>query len=661
MSKLLNLKQTLFKENRPWERQLFVWGALFVVGSVLVIVAAYYFDMATESKAFCGQLCHPNTPQLVAQSVAAHADVECGTCHVGPGLPPKVMAKINGTKELYYFLTNSFERPITHPVSQLRSADVICEQCHSPHMPYEDQLERISHFADDETNSETQTLLAMRIGDEGQETGAHWHIDNPVWYVSREVDSQNIPWVGTLDSDGSMVEYTAVDSELTAEELGNLDRQEVDCMTCHNRVGHQFHNPEERVDLALASGDMDRELPYIKREAMRLLSASYSSQEKAFEALGGLADFYRAEYPDVYAGKGQAVQQAIETLQAIYSYTTFPTMNLTWDVYPDNLGHQDFPGCFRCHDGKHVDEQGISIPANCTLCHSLPVTADQDGTPFSAASLVVTADQVPDSHKETNFMSEHRILADESCADCHGTIQFGTDNTSFCANGACHGQAVFKPELDVDFVHPVELTGQHATAACNDCHQGVREPSIQDCSTCHTPVPEPHFGSTCGDCHTTESWSGSAVSWIIEAPSNPHNEAISNCYLCHDSGGVKPVPDTHSAFVEETCLYCHETESFVAVPDIPHRVELADNCLTCHGEGVLKPASATHQGIPAESCLACHKSGTVEDATAIPHIVEDRDRCLTCHDQGRLVPTPPGHQGWKNESCLLCHETTAAE
>jgi hypothetical protein len=641
-----------------------LWAIIAVVWGAVAVVGAYYFDLATESKAFCGQLCHPNRPQLAAQNVSAHTDVECGICHVGPGIMPKVVAKIMGTGELYMQLTNSYERPITHPVARLKSADVICEQCHSPHVPYEEQIERISRFADDEENSETQITLAMRIGGgEDPSVGAHWHIDNPVWFVSREVDAQNIPWVGTTGEDGQMVEYVAQDNHLSDEELASLPRQEMDCMTCHNRSGHDFHKPEDRVDQAIAAGQIDKELPYVKREAMRLLSASYPTEDDGLKAMEGLAEFYRTEYADVYSAQQQQVQQAVETLQEIYGYTTFPTMNLTWDVYPDNLGHQDFPGCFRCHDGKHQTDQGQAISADCTLCHSVPAIVDAGRRldPVLAASVLVPAEQEPDSHKDPDFLLDHRILANESCADCHGPIQFGTDNSSFCANEACHSQGGFRLDLDPDFVHPVQLEGKHAQATCNECHQGVREPSMADCATCHTPVPEPHFGATCSECHTTESWAASAVSWIIEAPSNPHGTADLNCQTCHGTSGASPAPVTHDAFPSDSCLYCHDVESRIAVPVIPHPVEEPGNCLACHGEGVLKPTSAIHQDVAADSCTDCHESKPLTNVPVIPHIVEDRGRCLTCHDEGKLKPRPPNHAGWPDLSCLLCHETSVAE
>ena len=46
-------------------------------------------------------------------------------------------------------------------------------------------------------------------------------------------------------------------------------------------------------------------------------------------------------------------------------------MKVTWGAYPMNIGHTDFPGCFRCHDGGHNAKDGKSITQDCNACHNL--------------------------------------------------------------------------------------------------------------------------------------------------------------------------------------------------------------------------------------------------------------------------------------------------
>ena len=44
-------------------------------------------------------------------------------------------------------------------------------------------------------------------------------------------------------------------------------------------------------------------------------------------------------------------------------------MKVRWDVYPDNIGHLTWKGCFRCHDEKHKTKAGQVISKDCNACH----------------------------------------------------------------------------------------------------------------------------------------------------------------------------------------------------------------------------------------------------------------------------------------------------
>jgi hypothetical protein len=413
-----------------------------------------------------------------------------------------------------------------------------------------------------------------------------------------------------MGEDGQMIEYQSVDDPLTSAELAGMNRREMDCMDCHNRATHQFRNPERWVNEAMAEGRIDPELPYVKREAMKLVSASYQTQDAGLAAMADLSQFYQSEYASVYADQKAAIDEAVATLQEIYEHTDFPRMNLDWDFYPDNLGHTDFPGCFRCHDGEHVNAEEESIPNNCTLCHSTPIVREGDGeVPSSVIAGAVLDVERPDSHREASFVWDHRVLADDSCVDCHGAIEYGTDNSSFCANGICHGQDWPEPAARMDFEHPVTLTGAHADAACYECHQQVGDLDIASCETCHQPPDPPHFGPECASCHTPFGWEESAAAWTA------------------------------------------------VVSNIPHRVEADLDCLSCHIDGPVTTAPESHALFPEDSCLECHQSVWEPGALVVPHIVEGRDSCLVCHDEGRLKPVPPTHSGWSNAFCTLCHES----
>jgi cytochrome c2 len=56
---------------------------------------------------------------------------------------------------------------------------------------------------------------------------------------------------------------------------------------------------------------------------------------------------------------------------AVYNRNAFPEMKVAWGAYPNNIGHSDFPGCFRCHDGNHSAKDGRSVTQDCNACHNL--------------------------------------------------------------------------------------------------------------------------------------------------------------------------------------------------------------------------------------------------------------------------------------------------
>ena len=107
-----------------------------------------------------------------------------------------------------------------------------------------------------------------------------------------------------------------------------------------------------------------------------------------------------------------------------------------WESFPDHTGHVDGPGCFRCHNGRLQTAEGVPIPVNCTTCHSIPLITHRDRIPTYFTEIIDM--RKPRDHRDPAFMPKHLDLAEDSCADCHGEIDFGKDDKSFCANSGCH-------------------------------------------------------------------------------------------------------------------------------------------------------------------------------------------------------------------------------
>ncbi len=49
----------------------------------------------------------------------------------------------------------------------------------------------------------------------------------------------------------------------------------------HSRLTHTFELPDRAIDKALATGDISVTLPYVKKESVELLKASYATSEEA--------------------------------------------------------------------------------------------------------------------------------------------------------------------------------------------------------------------------------------------------------------------------------------------------------------------------------------------------------------------------------------------
>jgi hypothetical protein len=160
---------------------------------------------------------------------------------------------------------------------------------------------------------------------------------------------------------------------VTKEELADLSPRLMDCMDCHNRPAHQIAPSATRaVDASLASGELPRSVPFIRREAVGVLEAAYPNRDAALDGIAqALGNFYRGAGTGQVAADPAEVDRAIRGVQTIYRRNVFPDMNVTFGTYPDNIGHIDFPGCFRCHDEEHVTGDGRTISQDCESCHAM--------------------------------------------------------------------------------------------------------------------------------------------------------------------------------------------------------------------------------------------------------------------------------------------------
>jgi hypothetical protein len=220
-------------------------------------------------------------------------------------------------------------------------------------------------------------VLLLKIGGRTTEgrVGIHGrHLDTTerIEYVSTDGRRQVIPSVTYIDDAGKTVEYVSSEVSATPAQLARGERRKMDCMDCHNRPTHAFEMPERAVDTAMSDGRINAKLPYVKREAVAALKATYPDRDAAAQKIpAALSEFYRTKYPSVYQSDRASIESAAEQVKAIYLRNIFPDMNVTWGSHPNNIGHEDFLGCFRCHDGKHKSSDGKTIADDCESCHQV--------------------------------------------------------------------------------------------------------------------------------------------------------------------------------------------------------------------------------------------------------------------------------------------------
>jgi nitrate/TMAO reductase-like tetraheme cytochrome c subunit len=356
---------------------MFVGLATFL--NILIFGFASYRGVSyMDTTTFCGQTCHTvMAPEFSAYQGSPHSRVDCVECHIGPGAGWFVRSKLSGLRQVFAVTFKTYSRPIPSPVKYLRPARETCEQCHWPARFTGDKFLVKTNYTEDEKNTPLTTVLVLKVGGQtwqGSEGihGRHLDAGSRIHYISIDERRQVIPVVDYTDDKGKTVEYISTDIKATKEQLEKGEKRAMDCIDCHNRPTHAFELPESAVDLRMSRGLINPDLPFVKKKAVELLKVDYPDRDTAkAKILEGITGYYRAAYPEVYNTKRALVEQAADAVAGIYLRNIFPDMKVTWGVHPNNLGHNDFPGCFRCHDGSHTSAGGQTISNDCTACHNV--------------------------------------------------------------------------------------------------------------------------------------------------------------------------------------------------------------------------------------------------------------------------------------------------
>jgi nitrate/TMAO reductase-like tetraheme cytochrome c subunit len=405
--------------NVGWMRQRLFFGTgmltVFLGVSAIGVYHSYHY---TESTEFCGLVCHTvMEPEYTTYQHSPHSRVGCTECHIGSGADWFVKSKVDGLRQVYAMATNSYRLPIPTPVHNLRPARDTCEQCHMPGKYSGSMIREIWHFSPDQANTPMRYNLLMKIGG-GQSRiggnvgdGIHWHTstDVVVRYWASDKQRMEIPWV----------EVSVAGEEPRVFRSASYDGPEppeneirvMDCIDCHNRPAHVYKSPRQLVDNSLAEGLLDTSLPYIRRYATEILETPFESTADALAAID-------RELRDRYASRMQGpqgralVEDNIKWLQAIYKDNFFPQHGVDWRVYPNHIGHFEFPGCNRCHGTDHQEvATGAHISNDCSICHD--VIEQSEGMATRSAAIFTA----PQEFRHPRGLTD--VWKDQHCTECH--------------------------------------------------------------------------------------------------------------------------------------------------------------------------------------------------------------------------------------------------
>ena len=404
--------------NDPRQRNIFFWfsfcALLLLIFSAFGSFKAYEY---TDSDKFCGTMCHSvMSPEYTAYEYSPHARVGCVKCHIGPGAGWFVRAKLSGAYQVYATLFHKYPKPIPTPIENLRPAQETCEQCHWPKQFFSEKMLKNTYFLSDEKNTRWMLDLLIKIGggniEAGPTSGIHWHMNiaNELTYIATDSQRQTIPWIRSKNPDGKVVVFQSTENTLTAEQIRTMKTRKMDCIDCHNRPTHIYHPPARSINHIMSLGWIDPSLPNVKSVSMKALEATYSTKQIGLDSIKlAIEEYYQTNYPALAKAKQDTIAKAVSEVQKIFSRNYFPEMLVSWKKFPDNIGHMYYPGCFRCHDGKHVSGDGKILSRECNVCHT--ILAQQ----FEKEGLRMSLSGVEYQHP----VDIGNAWKEMNCSDCH--------------------------------------------------------------------------------------------------------------------------------------------------------------------------------------------------------------------------------------------------
>jgi hypothetical protein len=298
--------------------------------------------------------------------------------------------------------------------------------------------------------------------------------------------------------------------------------------------------------------------------------------------------------------------------------------------------------CVACH--KKDDKHKTRFGDKCASCH-----LDKDWKTLSFDHTRDTKYPLNGKHLLTKCTACHSgfIYVEKPatrCVSCHKKDD--THKTRF--GDKCQSCHVEKDWKVIKFEHDRDtryaLRGQHKTAKCTSCHNGVlyQDKTQTTCYACHTKDDKHkgQEGKKCESCHNESSWKKTLfdhgqsrfplLGKHIDVPckkchlSATFRDANSKCNACHAKD------DTHKRTLGTECGQCHNARDWKAW-DFDHNRRSAFKL------------DGGHIGLACETCHKRPVSGKVSLGGS----------CSSCHDGDDV------HNGSFGRQCERCHVTSS--
>jgi hypothetical protein len=406
--------------NDPRHRNAFI---IFTISTIIILflstLGSFKAFHITESVEFCGTLCHEvMEPEHVAYQNSPHANVACVECHVGSGASWYVKSKLSGLHQVYAVLTNTYPRPIETPLHDLRPARETCERCHWPQKFYARTLWTNKYFLADSLNTEWDIMLQMKTGPEytglGLTEGIHWHInpDVNIEYISDNDKRENITYVKYTNKTTGKVKIYRNDSNAISDSMISASQTRImDCIDCHNRPSHNYKSPPVYFDHAMLTGAISKDIPFFKKVSMGILRDTFRDKDTALIMIrDSITHYYQTGFNSYYSSNKENIDHSIASLQKAFSDNTFPKMKVTYDHYPEHIGHLESDGCFRCHNDAFVASDGSKISRDCSLCHNIVGQGKQGSMEYT---------NVRDNLEFKHPVDIGTAWKEANCSECH--------------------------------------------------------------------------------------------------------------------------------------------------------------------------------------------------------------------------------------------------